>query len=54
MSRREDRALRRLVAGGTFADVCEAFADLAPERGARDAAGLLLRWVEDGLVARAA
>jgi hypothetical protein len=42
----EEAALRRLVQGATFADVCE---DLGtPE----EAGALLLRWMEDGIVAR--
>jgi hypothetical protein len=43
----EEAALDRLAAGGTFAAVCEPFDDPA------DAAALLLRWLEDGIVARA-
>jgi hypothetical protein len=43
----EEAALARLAAGRTFAEICEGFESAA------DAAALLLRWVEDGLVARA-
>jgi hypothetical protein len=43
----EEAALERLAAGEPFATVCEAVDD------PRDAAALLLRWLEDGIVARA-
>ena len=43
----EEVALDRLVAGAPFAAVCEGFEDPA------EAGALLLRWVEDGIVARA-
>jgi len=43
----EERALAGLVTGRTFAAVCEAFD--APA----DAGALLLRWIEDGIIARA-
>jgi hypothetical protein len=43
----EEAALAQLAAGRTFAEICEGFESAA------DAAALLLRWVEDGLVARA-
>jgi len=45
-------ALERLIAGEPFGTVCGAFDDLPPEEGARQATGLLARWVEDGLVIR--
>jgi hypothetical protein len=47
MASAEDRALARLVAGEPFGEVCEAFE--SPE----EAAGQLLRWVADGLLAGA-
>ena len=43
----EEAALERLVAGEPFAAVCEGFDDPA------EAGALLLRWIEDGIVARA-
>ena len=43
----EEAALERVAAGEPFAGVCEAVDD------PRDAAALLLRWLEDGIVARA-
>ena len=43
----EEAALGRLVAGEPFAAVCEGFDDPA------EAGALLLRWIEDGIVARA-
>jgi Putative DNA-binding domain len=43
----EEAALDRLAAGEPFSAVCEPFDDPA------DAASLLLRWLEDGIVARA-
>ena len=43
----EEAALERVAAGEPFAAVCEAVDD------PRDAAALLLRWLEDGIVARA-
>jgi len=46
MDRGEEEALARVAAGEPFAAVCEAFAD-PTEAGAR-----LLRWIEDGIIAR--
>ena len=51
MSAREETALARLVDGAPFAAVCEAFADLPDAEAAREAAALLLAWVEDGMIA---
>jgi len=45
-------ALGRLIAGQPFAAVCEAFADLPPVDAAHAASALLLRWLEDGILAR--
>src|SRR5262249_50628677 len=42
----ETEALDRLAAGEPFSVVCEAFADPV------DAGALLLRWIEDGIIAR--
>jgi hypothetical protein len=47
MAPAEDRALARLAAGEAFGDLCETFG--SPE----EAAGYLLRWVSDGLLAAA-
>jgi len=47
MDAAEEAALERVAAGESFAAVCEAVDD------PRDAAALLLRWLEDGIVARA-
>jgi hypothetical protein len=48
----EGEALRRLVAGEPFGDICDAFADLDGDDAGAAAGALLLRWVEDGLIAR--
>ena len=42
----EEEALARVAAGEPFAAVCEAFADPS------DAGARLLRWIEDGIIAR--
>jgi hypothetical protein len=47
MDAAEEAALERVAAGEPFAAVCEGLDD------PRDAAALLLRWLEDGIVARA-
>ena len=54
MDTRADEALGRLMAGEPFAAACEAFADLPPADAAHEATALLLRWVEDGILARLA
>ncbi len=46
MDRAEEAACARLMAGDTFAALCEGFED------AEAPAALLLRWIEDGIVAR--
>lgn len=46
MDAAEEAALDRLAAGESFAAVCESFDDPA------EAGALLLRWVEDGIIAR--
>lgn len=46
-------ALDRLLAGEPFASLCAAFADLPPDEAAREATALLLRWIEDGIIAGA-
>lgn len=51
MDAAEEAALARLVAGESFAVLCETFATLPAEAAARATAALLARWVEDGLLA---
>jgi hypothetical protein len=53
MDARERVALGRMVGGEPFAGVCSALESLTsgPEDAAREAAGLVLRWVEDGILA---
>jgi hypothetical protein len=52
MDPREQLALARVVRGERFAGVCAALGALmGPEEAAREAAQLLLRWVEDGILA---
>lgn len=50
----ERRALESVVAGHPFAAMCEALEALVggPQDAAREAAQLVLRWIEDGLLAR--
>jgi len=52
MDERELVALHKLISGETFAAICETFADLSEMEAAREATGLLARWLEDGIVAR--
>jgi hypothetical protein len=48
----EGDALRALVAGASFADVCEAVAaHVASDEAPAEAGSLLARWIEDGLIA---
>ncbi len=48
-------ALERVMAGEPFAAVCAAMeAIVAPDEAAREAAALLLRWADDGVLARCA
>jgi hypothetical protein len=48
----EHVALKRLLAGAPFAAICDHLEALLPPAGAaREAAALLLRWVEDGMLA---
>jgi len=53
MDERESAAMRRMLAGETFGEICQAFADLDDDRAAQEAGALLLRWLEDGIIARA-
>ena len=52
MDERESAALPKIISGETFAAICETFADLPEMNAAREATGLLARWLEDGIVAR--
>ena len=52
MDERESAALPKMVSGETFAAICETFADLPEMDAAREATGLMARWLEDGIVAR--
>jgi len=48
----EDAALERLLAGASFVTMCDRLeAMLPPREAAREAAALILRWVEDGILA---
>jgi hypothetical protein len=49
----ERRLLSRLERGAPLAELCAALADdLEPEPAAREVGGLLMRWLEDGILAR--
>ena len=53
MDAAERLALERVLAGEPFAAVCEVLeATLSPEDAPGEAAQLLLRWIEDGILAR--
>jgi hypothetical protein len=52
MDERESAALPKMISGETFAAICETFADLPEMDAAREATGLLARWLEDGIIAR--
>ena len=47
----EREALARLVSGQCFGEICEALTHLDPEAAAAEAGSVLVRWVEDGLIA---
>ncbi len=53
MDQREATAVARLLSGSTFAEICQPFEDLDQQQGAEQAGALLLRWLEDGIIARA-
>jgi hypothetical protein len=53
MDEHEAAATARLIAGLTFAEICQVFEDLDEEQGAAQAGALLLRWLEDGIIAHA-
>jgi len=48
---RESVALESLRRGESFAVICEAFADLGQDEAAQQSISLLLRWLEDGILA---
>jgi hypothetical protein len=52
MPPREARAWQRLCRGDSFPQICEEFADLEELQAAQSAMAMLLRWVEDGLIAQ--
>jgi hypothetical protein len=52
MDERESAAHHKMISGETFAAICETFADLPEMDAAREATGLLARWLEDGIIAR--
>jgi hypothetical protein len=53
MDDREAGAMRQMIAGETFGEICQVFADLDEQQAAQEAGALLLRWLEDGIIARA-
>lgn len=53
MDERESAAMRAMLAGETFGEICQVFADLDEQQAAQEAGALLLRWLEDGIIARA-
>jgi hypothetical protein len=52
MDARESAALHKMISGETFAAICETFAEMLEMDAAREATGLLARWIEDGIIAR--
>jgi hypothetical protein len=54
MGQAERRAFAALRLGASFAAICEAAAavGVSEETAAAEVGGLLLRWIEDGIVAR--
>jgi hypothetical protein len=51
MDRYEAAAIEKLLKGSTFAEICQVFDDLDEQEGAKQSGALLLRWLEDGIVA---
>jgi hypothetical protein len=47
----EGEALARLRSGACFGEICEVLGHLDPEAAATEAGSVLVRWVEDGLIA---
>jgi hypothetical protein len=52
MDEREAAAVARLLRGSTFAEICQTFEDLDEQQAAEQAGAMLLRWLQDGLIAR--
>ena len=53
MDQHEAAAVTRLLAASTFGEICQVFEDLDEQEGAEQAGALLLRWLEDGIIAQA-
>ena len=53
VDQREAAALKQLIANASFGEICRVFDDLDEQQGAEQAGALLLRWLEDGIIARA-
>lgn len=51
MDATEHGALAKLLAGASFAEICEAFEHLDPANAPAEAGALLARWIDDGLIA---
>ncbi len=51
MDERESAGIQKMISGEPFAAICEAFADLPEIEAAQEAAALLVRWIEDGIIA---
>jgi len=47
----ESTALQTVIAGGCFEDICAAFAEVEGEEAAAGAISLLVRWLDDGILA---
>ena len=45
-------ALNKMISREPFAAICETFADLPEIDAAREATSLLVRWIDDGIIAR--
>ncbi len=52
MDKRESAAIQKVISGEPFATICETFADLPEIEAAQEAAALLVRWIEDGIIHR--
>ncbi|MGO9060873.1 MAG: DUF2063 domain-containing protein [Candidatus Binataceae bacterium] len=52
MDARESAGMSSLLAGASFAEICQIFEDLEEQQAAQEAGALLLRWLEDGIIAR--
>jgi|SRR5271166_320836 len=54
MEPREAEALNRLISGGPFATICDAYGDLPEDAAARESIATFARWLDDGLIASVA